>query len=269
MDVDQLEKIAVANLVDICKGHFTLSRLDRQTRASVYDAISRQSIAVQQTINDLTIAAVEAGLGKYRKREHEGDGYQAFSKRRRLPVEDTSSFPSPSATTTHAQGVDYDKLSKITVKNLIGICKSHFPLTRLDRTSKADVFNAISRQSIAVQQAIIAEADNAIKEGFLKRGMEKDKEEGDEGSSMRARLSAEEGTDSTAVSDAARQTDLEMNLGRTSEGNGEKTSHVICRINQRCRNNNCRTACSQRFHEQPITGNAKKYYFEIYRRYRK
>lgn len=74
MELNKLDRITVANLIGICQRHVLLSRLDRQTRASLYDAISRQPITVQQTINIEANNAIEAGLTKYRKRGCESEG---------------------------------------------------------------------------------------------------------------------------------------------------------------------------------------------------
>lgn len=65
-----------------------LSRLDRQTRASLYSAISCQNADVQEFINRDASEAIGRGLTKYGKRRLEGEGSQKPSSRPRLDQDD-------------------------------------------------------------------------------------------------------------------------------------------------------------------------------------
>jgi len=91
MDVDKLNKITVANLIEICRRRMQLSRLDRQTRGNLNSAISRQHITVQESINADASNAIQSGLTKIRKtRKSAGaEGGQGPSKRARLGPEKT------------------------------------------------------------------------------------------------------------------------------------------------------------------------------------
>ena len=71
MDPTKLERITVADLIGICQHHLSLSRLDHQSRASIWNAISQQPITVQQTINTEANNTIEAGLTKHRKRGYD------------------------------------------------------------------------------------------------------------------------------------------------------------------------------------------------------
>ena len=90
MDVNKLRKITVVNLTAICRAHMTLSRLDCQTRASLYAAILNQQASVQEAINAGADMAIRSGLvkhGKTRERR-ESEGGQGARKRPRLQKEE-------------------------------------------------------------------------------------------------------------------------------------------------------------------------------------
>jgi hypothetical protein len=78
MDPIKLNKITVATLTGICQRHLALSRLDHQTRSSLYDTISRQTIPVQGAINIEVNNAIEAGLTKYKRKGSEQGGSQGL-----------------------------------------------------------------------------------------------------------------------------------------------------------------------------------------------
>ena len=65
MDVNKLGKISVTSLVDICRRQMRMSRLDCQSRASIYSAISGQDTIVQESINTAVNNAIQSGLVKY------------------------------------------------------------------------------------------------------------------------------------------------------------------------------------------------------------
>ena len=84
MDVNDFNKITVVNLTAICRSHMMLSRLDCQTRASLYIAIQKQSTLVQEAIGVGVQTAICSGFvkhGKVRERREAEDG-QGRSKRR-------------------------------------------------------------------------------------------------------------------------------------------------------------------------------------------
>jgi hypothetical protein len=65
MEVNMVEKISVVNLIDICKRHMQLSRIDRQTKALLYSAISNQDSNFQESISKDVSNAIQSGLVKY------------------------------------------------------------------------------------------------------------------------------------------------------------------------------------------------------------
>jgi hypothetical protein len=91
MDFNKLNMITVVDLTVICRCHMTLSRLDCQTRASLYTAIQNQIFLVQDAIDDDVEKAIQGGFVKHkkvRKRKEMGDS-QGPSKRPRLHEEES------------------------------------------------------------------------------------------------------------------------------------------------------------------------------------
>ena len=109
MDPNKLNRITVATLTGICQHHLPLSRLDRQTRASLYDAISRQTITVQQAIDTEVNNAIEAGLTKYRKRGSEQGGSQGPLKRARLAAVEEASADESHDSPTSARQTNFER----------------------------------------------------------------------------------------------------------------------------------------------------------------
>jgi hypothetical protein len=94
MDVNNFNKITVIDLTAICRSHMKLSRLDCQTRASIYTAIQKQHIVVQEAIDVGVETAVQGGFvkhGKVRKRREAEDGHGGC-KRQRLYKEEGRSI---------------------------------------------------------------------------------------------------------------------------------------------------------------------------------
>ena len=86
MDINKFNKMTVFDLTAICRPHMMLSRLDRQTRASLYAAIQKQHTLVQEAIDVGVETAIHNGFvkhGKLRKRKEAEDGH-GRCKRRRL-----------------------------------------------------------------------------------------------------------------------------------------------------------------------------------------
>jgi hypothetical protein len=93
MDIKKFSKITVVNLTAICRVHMMLSRLDCQTRASLYAAIMNQQASVQEAINAGADMAIRSGLvkhGKLRERRESESG-QGSRKRPRLQKEEVDS----------------------------------------------------------------------------------------------------------------------------------------------------------------------------------
>ena len=84
MYAEELDNIIVPTLIDICKHHFHLSRLECQSRAAVYAAISLQPIAIQVQIKSDATKAIEDGLTKHRKKKLDLEGNPSPTKRRKL-----------------------------------------------------------------------------------------------------------------------------------------------------------------------------------------
>ena len=93
MDLNKLSRITVANLTAICRTYMTLSRLDCQTRGSLYSAIQIQPTFVQEAINVGVERAIQSGLvkhGKTRERREDED-FQVSRKRQHLQEEERDS----------------------------------------------------------------------------------------------------------------------------------------------------------------------------------
>lgn len=86
-DTNNLEKISVSNLTDICRTYMQLSRLDCQSRASLYSAIFGQPIMVQESISAEVNSAIQNGHVKYERKSKESGSGREPSKRRRLNPE--------------------------------------------------------------------------------------------------------------------------------------------------------------------------------------
>lgn len=84
MDVDKLEKITLANLMNICRQYMQLSHLDRRTRANLYNAISGQLPNIQDAINVDVCNIIQCGIVKFGKKRGAVDDGQGPSKRQRL-----------------------------------------------------------------------------------------------------------------------------------------------------------------------------------------
>jgi hypothetical protein len=86
MDIKKFNKMTVIDLTAICRPHMMLTRLDRQTRASLYAAIQKQHTLVQEVIDVGVEMAIRDGIvkhGKARKRKVAENGH-GQCKRRRL-----------------------------------------------------------------------------------------------------------------------------------------------------------------------------------------
>ena len=90
MDLNKLSKITVVNLTAICRSYMTLSRLDCQTKGSLYAAIRNQTTIVQEAINEGVERAIRSGIVKNRKlRDRKDDEQiQGPSKRQHLCEEE-------------------------------------------------------------------------------------------------------------------------------------------------------------------------------------
>jgi hypothetical protein len=84
---DNLGKITVIHLKDICKRHIQLSQLECRTRANLYTAILGQSIQIQDTITAEVNSAIQNGHEKYKRKNKESDNEPGTSKRPRLNPE--------------------------------------------------------------------------------------------------------------------------------------------------------------------------------------
>ena len=64
--------------------------------------------------------------------------------------------------------MDFNKSNKITVVDLIAICRCHMVLSRLDCQTRAKLYTAIQNQNSYVQKAIDIGVEMAIGGGLVK-----------------------------------------------------------------------------------------------------